>query len=237
MSTSRAILMGQTAVISKAEAVTKNIKFLKSPSAETCVILVLSSPKGMGLAHFDTSLYADEAIINMIRKFKNMGEKPEDIKATLVGGDTGPCLSNSSTIYNSINKALEKAGVPKVNITHNHSSYTVPYLLLPVGYLALRAIDLVGPESNWAAAAFALALFGATVALNSSILEKTFDVEVNISNDQVIATPSNKANVKRIIGEGATVEQVQSFFQRNKLNPCELDPAKRPALQYKVITL
>lgn len=163
----------------------KGFTELQSVGAETCVIVVLQSPKGIALAHVDTP-NAAEAMRTIIKELGN-----KNISATLVGGDVG-YVFGSASIYNSIYLVLRENNI---KFTHNNYSYWVPSLTLPLIYSLLRITNFIGPESiMYSTLTLAACLgIGRLIANNTA---KSFDVKVNLENGEILIVPTSTANLE-----------------------------------------
>src|SRR5579883_1380842 len=125
-------LMG-TAKITDSTVPLDKFPNLSTYFVQTCVAVALvdeANPKNAILVHFDTVHHTEITIRLLAREMKErMGAKPENIKATLVGGTTKLdyyaffCCSNpSNKIYEAINRGLKAESI--TNIKHDHFSWT-----------------------------------------------------------------------------------------------------------------
>lgn len=119
------ILMGQYTVVNRGSSAEKKIEI---PGVQTCVVIVLQSPEGIGVAHVDTPFHAQSVVRDMIEKLGNMIDA-----ATLVGGDVAISRRSSRSIYKPIYEVLKKHAIPYV---HSAKSYHIP--LFPI----LRNFDV-----------------------------------------------------------------------------------------------
>src|SRR5688572_19946610 len=77
-----------------------------SPGVQTCVLVVLDSPHGVAVAHFDTPFVVAQTITEMLTEMQRMGEGA--ITARIYGGDYGMPMRGSSSISNAIYAELKK---------------------------------------------------------------------------------------------------------------------------------
>ena len=212
--------LGQFTIMKKNQ---DRIKTIKAPGAQTCVVVVLTSPRCVAVAHIDSAFGAKELIFRMIDEIKQE-EQDDEIQAELVGGDVG-FWGGSSVIYKTIYEALQNKKIP---YKHDHYSFNNIELylpILPIFFLVKMLFDGMTDESFVAPLTKLFLLYLLQVVLAQGVVTKilpsnNFDVSVDAKNMQINLITNNLQNTVKIL-EKLPLEQLMFFEKQNAISPTD----------------
>lgn len=149
-----------------------------SPNIQNCILVTLSSKKGIALTHIDpfSPISARKVVQDMIDALREIHAGSDlVITAELIGGDFGfPCL-NSSNIYQAIKGALESE-----NIRYSHKVWNQNYSIVFVlaGMSLLPFFPLAAASLFAAFSASTLFTFVNAPVYNVFVNTKTLETRV-----------------------------------------------------------
>lgn len=197
--------MGGYTVIKKDDPKSANLEIV-SPGAQSCIVVVLRSSRGIALGHIDSPFIVQTGLKNMLNELRSCGD--EEITAELIGGDAGNPLMSSSPIYRRIYSELEKEKIP-----YCHRNYSLDLsLALPLLYFVCWYMSVLVPESK-VIGIFALALLAFA---GNRVMQHSYDVAVEVSSGKLSLVMDDQKNTLSILN---SIPQLNSWLQRATLNP------------------